>query len=434
MKRKWSAIAMALLATVILMTTAVPALAQGEDELTADSGLWTRDGLAIIAPLGVPVGQPVTMTVLQRSDASRVQGAGVWALTRDEADALNERISALRESGEMASLDIDWESLVEVYGIFLGRTDERGKLEHAFSEAGRYVLLAVKRGYVPGRTGIMIGHLPRALGIKAPDRAPVGEPVLMTVFQRGTQEPITGAGIWALTREQAEALKEEMTAMQESADVVPEDLDWESLVSVRGIFLGRTGDDGSLEYAFEESGGYLLVTVKRGYLPGRKGICIGNLPQFLAMEVQRWAKVGDTVPMTVFERHSGDPVQGAGIWALTREQAEALREEMTAMRESDEASLADIDWESVVSIRGILLGRTDERGKLEYAFSEAGGYALVAVKRGYILAFAFIIIREPRPEVMQPDNVRFQRDAASIQAQPYTSGQLTEDNVINDVY
>jgi len=152
------------------------------------------------------------------------------------------------------------------------------------------------------------------------------------------------------------------------------------------------------------------------------------------MEVQRWAKVGDTVPMTVFERHSGDPVQGAGIWALTREQAEALREEMTAMRESDEASLADIDWESVVSIRGILLGRTDERGKLEYAFSEAGGYALVAVKRGYILAFAFIIIREPRPEVMQPDNVRFQRDAASIQAQPYTSGQLTEDNVINDVY
>jgi len=238
MKRKWSAIAMALLATVILMTTAVPALAQSEDELTADSGLWTRDGLAIIAPLGVPVDQPVTMTVLQRSDASRVQGAGVWALTRDEADALNERISALRESGEMASLDIDWESLVEVYGIFLGRTDERGKLEHAFSEAGRYVLLAVKRGYVPGRTGIMIGHLPRALGIKAPDRAPVGEPVLMTVFQRGTQEPITGAGIWALTREQAEALKEEMTAMQESADVVPEDLDWESLVSVRGIFLG----------------------------------------------------------------------------------------------------------------------------------------------------------------------------------------------------
>ena len=56
MKKKWSVIVMALLVTVILMTTAVPALAQSEDELTADSGFWTRDGLAIIAPLGAPVG------------------------------------------------------------------------------------------------------------------------------------------------------------------------------------------------------------------------------------------------------------------------------------------------------------------------------------------------------------------------------------------
>ena len=221
--------------------------------------------------------------------------------------------------------------------------------------------------------------------------------------------------------------------MRESTETAPAEIDWESLIKVRGIFLGRTDERGNLEHTFSESGGRLLVAVKRGYFPARQGIFIGSFPQALAMEVQRWARVGETVPMTVFERGSGEPVQGAGIWALTREQAETLREEMTAMRESDEASLADTDWESLVSIRGIFLGRTDERGRLEHAFSQPGGYALVSVKRGYFPGHAFIIIRAPRPEVT-PDNARFRPDGTSIPSQPYSSGPLTEDDDISDIF
>ncbi len=56
--------------------------------------MGVRDGLAIIAPLGAPVGKSVMMTILQRSDSGLVGGAGVWALTHDEAEALMEEMPA----------------------------------------------------------------------------------------------------------------------------------------------------------------------------------------------------------------------------------------------------------------------------------------------------------------------------------------------------
>lgn len=52
-------------------------------------------------------------------------------------------------------------------------------------------------------------EVPDALGIRAPKVVPVGKEVTMSVFQRGTKEPVEGAGIWALTRNEAGALRKE---------------------------------------------------------------------------------------------------------------------------------------------------------------------------------------------------------------------------------
>jgi len=406
MKKKWSGIMAMLLSLVILITAAAPVLAQNEEDTTAAARPQLRNGLAVLAPLRAPVGKAVTMTVLARSTAEPVAGAGIWALTREEAEALREEMTAMRESTDTALAETDWESAVSVRGIFLGRTGDNGKLDYTFDEEGRYVLIAIKKGYVPGRTSIAINDLPRALAIRAPQRAPVGEEVTMTVLQRGTEEPVEGAGIWALTREEAEALREEMTAMRESTDTALAEADWESVVSVRGIFLGRTDPDGELDYAFDEEGRYLLVAVKRGYFPGHKGIAIGNVLKALIMDAPRRAKVGQEVTMTVLQRGTEEPVEGAGIWALTREEAEILKEEITAMRESGDNSLAEADWESVVSVRGIFLGRTDADGELDYAFGEEGGYILVAVKRGYFPGRISIAIRSlPEPQVERPQIV-----------------------------
>lgn len=427
--KKRSIIMAVLLALVTLTVTFAPALAQDDADLAGDSSALCLDGLAIIAPLGAPVNTPVTMTVLQRSDATPVQGAGVWALTRENADALNQRIAAMQESGELSKADLDWESIVQVYGILLGRTDIRGKLDYAFTESGRYLLIAVKWGYVPGRTGIGIGERLRALELRAPDRAQVGEPVNITVTIKQTGTPVEGAGVWALTREQAQAFKQEIDAIQDRAQLTQEDFDWESMVSVRGIFLGRTGENGELVTAFSESGGYLLITVKRGHLPARKGIIIGNPIQFMSIRVQSMAEVGERVPVAVHDSRSGEPVQGAGVWALTREQAEAFRQEVASMKESAQLAQQEIDWESMVSIRGTFLGRTDEQGRLDTSFSIPGVYVLVSVKHGYVPGYAFVIVRMPKPDVMDGDNATFRKDGVIIEPEP---NQQVEPSTVNE--
>jgi len=113
-----------------------------------------------------------------------------------------------------------------------------------------------------------------ALAILAPRRAPVGEEVSMTVFQRSTQDPVKDAGVWALTQENAEVLKGEIAKLKEEGNVSAQELDWESLVSGLGIPLGTTKGNGRLEYTFTEEGRYLLVAIKEGYIPGRTGIAI----------------------------------------------------------------------------------------------------------------------------------------------------------------
>ena len=89
----------------------------------------------------------------------------------------------------------------------------------------------------------------------------------MTVFQRGTQDQVNEAGVWALIRDEAEALKQEVTSIREASANTAE-VDYESLVSVHGFFLGTTHGNGELKYTFTEEGGYLLVAVKKGYIPG----------------------------------------------------------------------------------------------------------------------------------------------------------------------
>ena len=118
----------------------------------------------------------------------------------------------------------------------------------------------------------------------------------------------------------------------------------------------------------------------------------------MALRVQQVAEIGDIVPVHVSDRNTGEPVMGAGVWALTREQAEAFRQEFAATRQQTQ-NAAEIDMESMIGIRGSFLGRTDERGYLETSFGVPGGYVLVSVKPGYIPGFGFIFIKQPKPEV-----------------------------------
>jgi hypothetical protein len=181
-----------LLALVSIGTAVTPTLATPDEPSADASGPYLRDGLALVAPVVARPDQPVTMTVFKWSDQTPMEGAGVWAFTNETAPLFDAEIARLRDASQGASPDTDWESIVSVYGRFIGRTDARGKLTTTFSEGSCCLLVAVKAGYLPGRTGIGIAVTPDALGIRAPEQADVNAPVIISVYEKASSEPVEG--------------------------------------------------------------------------------------------------------------------------------------------------------------------------------------------------------------------------------------------------
>jgi hypothetical protein len=347
--------------------------------------------LGIKAPQNARVGEDVTITVFERRTQQPAEGALVFAISPGAAEALQAEMATIREDTTVDAASIDYEELAGRYGQLIGITNEFGEVYHAFDQAGRYLLIAVKPGYLPGFARINIWPVVKALGIKAPDTAEVGEEVTIGVFERGTGEPVENAGVWALSRENATIVKEEMARLQEETATV-DDIDYEELVGIYGEFIDWTDENGEVSHAFDETGRYVLVAVKRGYFPGFRVIRIGTVPKALVINAPRTAPVGEVVTIGVSERGTGEAVEGAFVFALSRDNAVALNDEVTKIREAGEIAAADIDYKSLADVYGELIGTTDEYGEVHHAFDEVGWYLLLAVKPDYLPGFAPIRI------------------------------------------
>ena len=266
--RKRTVIIATLATLLVLVISPMSVLAQNDEDATVSSQPPVREALAIVAPWVTPVGQEISMRVFLRANQEPFSDAGVWALTQENTEALKVEMAALKEDAGLAAEEPDREALMNSYGTFLGRTGTDGRLYHTFEETGSYVLVAFTAGYAPGFTRIRVKSMLDALVIEAPRKAEVDEKVTITVFQRGTLDPVNDAGVWALTREQAESLKAEMESMRETGDHEAVQAALEEAVNIRGIFLGTTNGSGKVMYVFTEPSGYLLVAFKQGYFPG----------------------------------------------------------------------------------------------------------------------------------------------------------------------
>lgn len=393
MKKKWTTTLAAVLATVMLVTASVPALAESHQErekpvrerpvrerqvssnktAVRERPVEVRQALAIEAPRRAGPGETVTMTVTERSSEEAVKDAAVWALTRENIEALQAEIANSRQSTATEDTDtppvrVNFEDVVGVYGTFLGSTNGAGMLKYAFEEEGFYMLVALKPGYSPGRTGIAIKGIPQALVIEAPRRADPGDTVTMTVTERDGESGVKDAAVWALTRENAEALRAEVEKIKAAGANGTQSIDHEALVIRYGFLLGNTNGSGMLKYAFEEEGFYALVALKAGYRPGHTGIAIKSKPQALAIQSPRKAELGEEVTLTIVQRGSETPVEGSAVWALK------------------------LDLDSLEYVPSTLLGYSDENGQLQYSFSEEGFYLLLANKTGYLPGLSPIMI------------------------------------------
>ena len=235
------ALALAVVLAVLLPAT----VAVAQPQLSSDVAPELRAALAIRSPRVAGVGQLVTITVFDRHSGVPVPRAGVWAVS----------VRGYGVEADVASS--------EEYSQFLGWTNDDGKVFHRFRDQGYRVLAAVKDGFVPGFAQIVIKPL-RALAIKAPGIARVGQLVTVTVVERYLGIPVHRAGVWAINVDDIKA---------ESND--PEL--YASLVEEYGQFLGWTNDDGRVFHRFREPGRYVLVAIKDELVPGFARIRIVSL-------------------------------------------------------------------------------------------------------------------------------------------------------------
>ena len=235
-----------------------------------------------------------------------------------------------------------------------------------------------------------------ALGIRAPRIAPPGEEITIVVFDRATEAPVAEAGVWAVPSDAPEELKAEIADLRESAG--EDDVDWQSFFDSHGEFLGDTTEDGQLDAIFAEEGRYLLVAFKPDYRPAFRPLLVETPPKALGIDVAHRVVVGEEVTITVFDRTTGEPVEGAAVWAMPRVNSGRLKSELPKLREYGNA-VATIEefkallGDAVVGGEVALFGRTDQDGRVTHTFAEAGRYFLVAFKPGSRAVFTPLNVR-----------------------------------------
>ncbi len=237
-----------ILSAIMVLAVVLPVsgVAGAQSEATADVAPELRPALAIESPNVARVGQPVTVRVVDRHTGRPVPRAGVWAVHVDDSNSIE--------------ADTD---LTEQNSYFIGWTDQNGEIEHRFRRPGRYVLAAVKDGFMPGFSKITIVSR-KALAIKAPDKARVGQQVTIRVFDRNDGTPVPRAGVWVV---RINSVLTETASTNDAVAEISEAEAYAELAKKRGYFIGWTDGNGKVKHQFRVPGKYVLVSVKEGYTP-----------------------------------------------------------------------------------------------------------------------------------------------------------------------
>lgn len=278
--KKWTVIAGVVLAVATVAIVPMTVLAAPKEKAPDTAAVALKGALAIEAPRRAAVGEKITIRVTERATGDAVKDAGVWAVTKEVALAIKEKVAPLKGSGDRAAVEAAVESELDLHAIKIGTTNGGGKIvNYAFEKAGGYLLLAWKPGYFPGFRPIRITRpIPKPMTIQAPFRARVGQEVTIKVTERGIGKPVAGAGVWAVPEDAVQGLKDKLAALKQNADAPSAEAAAETELNASGFMIGVTDDAGKVEYAFAKAGGYLLVAWKPGYLPAFRPILIVPAP------------------------------------------------------------------------------------------------------------------------------------------------------------
>ena len=239
--------------TMVLAMTLSPAgvAADSDTEPAVDAVSALRSVLAIKAPDTAHVGQKVTMKVVARHTGRPIAGAGVWAIN----------VNDLKTESDDAELYAEHASK---RGHFIGKTNRRGEVTHRFRETGRYILVTAKEGFRPGFAKIAIKPVARALDIRAPRVARVGQLITIQTVEKHVQIPVADATVYAVK-------VGDMTVSTEDTELYADE------AKRRGFKIGITDNNGNVTHRFRGSGRYVLVAIKEGFIPAFDKIYIWGL-------------------------------------------------------------------------------------------------------------------------------------------------------------
>jgi hypothetical protein len=268
--KKWLILA-SIVALIALVATPLSVMAAGQDTTTGTTTTpVSRVHLAIVQPWVVRVGQSMQLTVFERLNQTPISGASVWTITKDKADTVRQAIKALNAKGLANVTEKDYEDILNANGTLLGQTDANGRLTHTFNDPANYFLVALKDGYLPGYSRIVISEV---LTISAPKKAAPGDTVTISVAQKGTTDPVSGAKVWAVDFSNAKTLKDKLSQLRTTNKGNLQNADWDSALSSLAVSLGTTDANGQVTHSFDK-GRYLLITTLKGCVPAYTSIAI----------------------------------------------------------------------------------------------------------------------------------------------------------------
>jgi hypothetical protein len=397
-----------VIAITLFFTAAVPVMADNgkNQELIQPN----RAEVSIRMVDKVDVGQLVAITVFTKHGHNTVSQAMVYALNPGQ----------ITMTADAANYNATGESYADIavrQGLFLGYTGDDGRVEYTFEETGRYIIVAIKDGYMPGYYKITVSSVQASLVIRVPDSAQVDEEVKIMVAERGTGDAVSGAAVYAMKRlSNVQTLNKNTVQLQNkvamkstavAVKVASSNQTATSEITVaypsveevkeRGIFLGNTGDEGLIVHAFEAAGRYVIVAVCEGYTPGFGNINIrnNNLNQ-LYVRVPSTATVNQEITIAVVERNSHEPVEDVAVYATAvipvAVSSSAVNDNGTTSQIVLQADGTSSDNSTDdVPVR-VLIGYTDDKGQVTHSFSETDRYSIAAVKDGYASATAAISV------------------------------------------
>jgi hypothetical protein len=235
------------------------------------------------------------------------------------------------------------------------------------------------------------------LALVAPRAVKAGQAMQLTVFLRWNQEPVSGVGIWAVSKDKIDAFKQAVQDLRKDTSIQPADKDYATVLELQAVKLGSTNVEGQLDLTFPDAGQMLLVAFKSGYLPDWSPLAVRNGPQALAITAPRQVKLGDPATITVHLKGAQDKIGQAGLWAITLDKAADLKAAVESARAANQTTPGGVDYAAILNAQAISLGDTDGSGQLTYTFESAGRYALVTFKPGYLPGFGALAVVAPEP-------------------------------------